>query len=139
MDSTVVEIDTTGREVVDLTDDVESFCRGRGDGLCSVFAPHATAGVALTETGSGSEADLARLLERLLPRDDRYRHRHGSPGHGADHLLPVLVSPSLVLPVLAGRPALGTWQRVVLVDTNADNPRRRVRLSFVSDGVSSPS
>ena len=139
MDSTVVEIDTTGREVVDLTDDVESFCRGRGDGLCSVFAPHATAGVALMETGSGSEADLARLLERLLPRDDRYRHRHGSPGHGADHLLPVLVSPSLVLPVLAGRPALGTWQRVVLVDTNADNPRRRVRLSFVSDGASSPS
>jgi secondary thiamine-phosphate synthase enzyme len=135
MDSIVVELDTTGREVVDLTDDVESFCRGRGDGLCSVFAPHATAGVALMETGSGSEADLAGLLERLLPRDDRYRHRHGSPGHGADHLLPVLVSPSLVLPVLAGRPALGTWQRVVLVDTNADNPRRRVRLSFVSDAV----
>jgi secondary thiamine-phosphate synthase enzyme len=138
MHSVVVEIDTTGREVVDLTDHVESFCRGRGDGLCSVFAPHATAGVALMETGSGSEADLARLLGRLLPRDDRYRHRHGSPGHGADHLLPVVVSPSLVLPVLAGAPALGTWQRVVLVDTNADNPRRRVRLSFVADATDTP-
>lgn len=135
MDNVVVEVDTAGREVVDLTDDVESFCRGRGDGLCSVFAPHATAGLALMETGSGSEADLAALLGRLLPRDDRYRHRHGSPGHGADHLLPVVVSPSLVLPVLAGVPALGTWQRVVLVDTNADNPRRQVRLSFVRDGA----
>jgi thiamine phosphate synthase YjbQ (UPF0047 family) len=82
------------------------------------------------ETGSGSEADLDELLDRLLPRDDRYRHAHGSRGHGADHLLPVLVSPSLVLPVLDGRPALGTWQRVVLVDLNADNPRRKLRLSF---------
>jgi thiamine phosphate synthase YjbQ (UPF0047 family) len=84
------------------------------------------------ETGSGSEADLDELLERLLPREDRYRHRHGSPGHGADHLLPVLVSPSLVVPVAGGRPLLGTWQRVVLVDTNIDNPRRRVRLSFLA-------
>src|SRR5579864_7971118 len=107
MDTVLVDIDTAGRRVVDLTDDVESFCRGRGDGLCSVFAPHATAGVALMETGSGSEEDLARALERLLPRDDRYRHRHGSPGHGADHLLPVLVSPSLVVPVTDGRVALG--------------------------------
>ena len=96
-----------------------------------VFAPHATAGIALMETGSGSEADLDELLDRLLPRDDRYRHAHGSRGHGADHLLPVLVSPSLVLPVLGGRVALGTWQRVVLVDLNADNPRRTLRLSFV--------
>ena len=131
MESVLVDVDTTGRRVVDLTDEVESFCHGRGDGLCSVFAPHATAGVALMETGSGSEEDLARVLEGVLPRDDRYRHRHGSPGHGADHLLPVLVSPSLVVPVLDGRVALGTWQRVVLVDTNADNVRRRVRLSFV--------
>jgi len=111
---------------------VERFCAGRGDGLCSVFAPHATAGLALMETGSGSEADLEELLDRLLPRDDRYRHRHGSKGHGADHLLPVIVSPSVVLPVRGGRPALGTWQRVVLVDTNRDKARRRVVLSFVA-------
>src|SRR5205814_4921674 len=107
------------------------FCRDRGDGLVHVFAPHATAGIALMETGSGSEADLDELLERLLPRDDRYRHVHGSRGHGADHLLPVLVSPSLVLPVLDGRVALGTWQRVAVVDFNTDNPSRRLRLSFV--------
>ena len=131
MDSSLVEVDTAGRQVVDLTDDVEAFCAGRGDGLCSVFAPHATAGVALMETGSGSEPDLVDALARALPRDAPYRHRHGSPGHGADHLLPVLVSPSLVVPVLEGRPALGTWQRVVLVDLNADNRHRRVRLSFV--------
>lgn len=127
----MVEVDTSGRQVVDLTDVVEGFCQGRGDGLCSVFAPHATAGVALMETGSGSEADLVGALERILPRDAAYRHRHGSPGHGADHLVPVLVSPSLVVPVLGGQPALGTWQRVVLVDVNADNPRRQLRLSFV--------
>lgn len=127
----MVQIDTAGRRLVDLTEDVESFCSGRGDGLCSVFAPHATAGVALMELGSGSEQDLDDALGRLLPRDIGYRHRHGSSGHGADHLLPVLVSPSLVVPVIGGRPALGTWQRVVLVDTNADNPRRQVRLSFV--------
>jgi len=118
--------------VVDLTDDVEDFCSGRGDGLCSVFAPHATAGVGLMELGSGSEADLDEVLDRLLPRDDRYRHRHGSVGHGGDHLLPLFVSPSLVLPVIGGSPALGTWQRVVLVDPNVDNPRRQVRLSFVA-------
>lgn len=131
MESTELPIDTSTHQVVDLTDQVESFCSGRGDGLCSVFAPHATAGVALMETGSGSESDLVEALEHLLPRDDRYRHRHGARGHGADHLLPVLVSPSLVLPVFAGRPALGTWQRVVLVDTNSDNPHRTVRLTFL--------
>jgi secondary thiamine-phosphate synthase enzyme len=120
------------RRVGDLTDEVAAFCAGRGDGLCSVFAPHATAGVALMELGAGSEPDLEAALERLLPRDNRYRHRHGSPGHGADHLLPVLVSPSLVLPVVGGRPALGTWQRVVLVDPNTDNPDRQVRLSFLA-------
>ena len=133
MDSALVAVDTSRRRVVDITEHVETFCTGRGDGLCSVFAPHATAGVALMETGSGSEQDLVDALDRLLPRDDRYRHRHGSAGHGADHLLPVLVSPSLVLPVLHGHPALGTWQRVVLVDINADNPERQVRLSFVAD------
>jgi secondary thiamine-phosphate synthase enzyme len=131
VDTTVLEIDTSRRQVADLTDDLATFCAGRGDGLCSVFVPHATAGVAVMELGSGSEADLADTLSRLLPRDDRYGHSHGARGHGADHLLPVLVSPSLVVPVLAGRPALGVWQRVVLVDTNADNPDRRVRLSFV--------
>jgi thiamine phosphate synthase YjbQ (UPF0047 family) len=83
------------------------------------------------EIGSASEDDLSALLERLLPRDDRYRHRHGSPGHGADHLLPVLVSPTLVLAVVAGRPRLGTWQSVVLVDTNVDNPNRKSQLSFL--------
>ena len=117
--------------MVDLTDEVEQFCADLGDGLCSVFAPHATAGLALMETESGSEPDLVDALNRMLPRDAHYRHRHGSPGHGADHLLPAIVSPSLVLPVLDGRPALGTWQRVVLVDLNEDNPRRQLRLSFV--------
>lgn len=117
--------------MVDVTDEVEQFCDGAGDGLCSVFAPHATAGLALMETGSGSEQDLVDALGRLLRRDVGYRHRHGSPGHGADHLLPVFVAPTLVLPVIDGRPALGTWQRVVLVDQNADNPRRQLRLSFV--------
>ena len=131
MDSEVVALDTAGHEVSDITGRLERFCHGRGDGLCSVFAPHATAGVALMETGSGSEEDLVDALGRLLPRTDGYRHRHGAPGHGADHLLPVLVSPSLVVPVLGGRPALGTWQRVVLVDLNADNRHRQVRLSFL--------
>ena len=131
MDTTELRLDSSGRTVADLTDDVAAFCSGKGDGLVHVFAPHATAGLALMELGSGSEPDLDELLERLLPRDDRYRHRHGSPGHGADHLLPVLVSPSLVLPVLGGQVELGTWQSIVLVDLNRDNPHRRVRLSFV--------
>ena len=132
MESTELEVRTPDRGVTDLTDDVMSFCRGRGDGLLHVFAPHATAGVALMETGSGSEADLVAALDHLLPRDERYRHAHGAKGHGADHLLPVLVSPSLVLAVEGGRPVLGTWQRVVLVDLNTDNPRRRVRFAFLS-------
>jgi secondary thiamine-phosphate synthase enzyme len=132
VDTRTLEIETGRRHVIDLTREIEGFCSGRGDGLCSVFAPHATAGVGLMETGSGSEADLDELLERLLPRDDRYGHRHGSLGHGGDHLLPLFVSPSLVLPVIGGAPALGTWQRVVLVDPNVDNPRRQVRLSFLA-------
>lgn len=131
MDSVELRLDTSGRQVTDLTGEVNRFCSGRGDGLLSVFAPHATAGIALMETGSGSEADLAELLGRLLPRDDRYRHRHGSPGHGGDHVLPVLISPSLVIPVVGGRPTLGTWQSIVLVDPNGDNPARTVRLSFL--------
>jgi len=124
-------IDASRQRVIDLTDELERFCADLGDGLVNVFVPHATAGVALMETGSGSEGDLLAALERMLPRDDRYRHAHGSPGHGADHVLPALVSPSVTLPVLAGKVALGTWQSVVLVDLNEDNPRRHVRFSFV--------
>ncbi len=131
MESTEIAVDTARREFVDITDEIERFCEPNGDGLCSVFAPHATAGLALMETGSGSEEDLASAIDRILPRGAGYRHRHGSAGHGADHLLPVFVAPSLVLPVFDGRLALGTWQRVVLVDTNRDNSSRRVRLSFV--------
>lgn len=126
------EIDTTHDRFVDLTGHVEQFCNGRGDGLCSVFAPHATAGLALIEVGAGSEDDLSEALSRLLPRDDRWTHRHGSNGHGADHVLPAFISPSLTVPVIAGRPAFGTWQHVVLVDTNSDNPHRKVRLSFLA-------
>jgi secondary thiamine-phosphate synthase enzyme len=132
MDSELLHLDVGDRVVVDLTAEVGRFCRGRGDGLVHVFAPHATAGLALLEVGSGSEADLADALARLLPRDDRYRHRHGAAGHGADHLLPALVCPSVSVPVLDGAPQLGTWQSVVLVDTNGDNPRRTVRLSFLA-------
>ena len=132
MDSTLLTIETGDRRIVDLTADVRRFCAGRGDGLCNVFAPHATAGVAVMETGAGSEPDAVATLERLLPRDDRYRHAHGSAGHGADHVLPVIVAPSISVPVLDGEPALGVWQSVVLVDTNVDNPRRTVRLSFLA-------
>ena len=126
-----IDIDTSRDRIVDLTAELQRFCAGQGDGLLNVFVPHATAGLALMETGSGSEGDLVDALERLLPRDERYRHAHGSAGHGADHLLPVLVTPSLTLPVLGGRVAFGTWQSVVLVDLNEDNPRRRARLSFI--------
>ncbi len=130
--SDVLDIDTSRRRLVDLTAEVRRFCTGLGDGLCNVFVPHATAGVAIIETGAGSDDDLIDALERLLPRDDRYRHAHGSPGHGADHVLPGIVSPSVTVPVAGGRPLLGTWQSVVLVDLNRDNPRRSVRLSFLA-------
>lgn len=132
MNTEVLELDTARRRIVDLTPEVREFCADRGEGLCNVFVPHATAGVAVIETGAGSDDDLVDTLERLLPRDDRYRHAHGSPGHGADHVLPGLVSPSVTVPVGAGEPLLGTWQSIVLVDLNRDNPRRSVRLSFVS-------
>jgi secondary thiamine-phosphate synthase enzyme len=132
MDSDVLDIDTARRRTVDLTAQVRSFCAAKGDGLCNVFVPHATAGVAIIETGAGSDEDLVDTLERLLPRDDRYRHAHGSRGHGADHVLPALVAPSVTVPVRGGEPLLGTWQSVVLVDLNRDNPKRSVRLSFVT-------
>ena len=126
------QLRTGGRRVHDLTVQVVAFASSvGGDGLLHVFVPHATAGVALMETGSGSEPDLDELLERVFPRDDRYTHRHGSTGHGGDHLLPVFVSPSLVVPVVAGALQLGTWQSVVLVDPNRENDVRTVRLSFV--------
>jgi secondary thiamine-phosphate synthase enzyme len=127
---------TTGSQeaAVDITDRCEAFldeeAAGR-DGLLNVFVPHATAGIAVLESGAGSDDDLLATLRDLLPADDRWRHRHGSPGHGRDHVLPALVPPHATLPVVAGRLALGTWQSVVLVDTNRDNPRRTVRLSFL--------
>ncbi len=131
--TTELEVDTGGRRVVDVTDRVSAFAaEAGGDGLVNVFLPHATAGLALIETGAGSEGDLEEALERLLPRDDRYAHRHGSRGHGGDHLLPAFVSPSLTIPVVGGRLALGTWQSVVIVDPNRENDRRRVVLSFVA-------
>lgn len=123
-----------GESVHDLTADCESFLREAadgGDGLLNVFVPHATAGVALLETGSGSDDDLLAALRELLPADRHWRHRHGSPGHGRDHVLPAFIAPHATLPVLGGRLELGTWQSVVLVDTNRDNPDRRVRLTFL--------
>ena len=120
------------RGLVDLTTACERFVATEGDGLLSVFVPHATAGVVVMELGAGSDADLEAALDRLLPRDDRYRHRHGSPGHGADHVLPLLVPPSVTVPVLTGRLLLGTWQSVALLDPNADNDERTVILSFLA-------
>ncbi len=133
MDSTLIALETGRRPSVhDLTDAVVRFAAGRGDGLLSVFVPHATAGVALIETGAGSDQDLLAAIDDLLPLDPgRWRHRHGTPGHGRDHVLPAFVSPSVTIPVIDGRPTLGTWQSIVLVDPNADNPTRHVRLSFV--------
>ncbi|NLT56100.1 MAG: hypothetical protein GXX79_16420 [Actinomycetales bacterium] len=132
MDTIELRIRTGATFVTDLTRQVTDFCRGRGDGLLTVFVPHATAGVALVETGSGTEADLEAAVERLLPAQDIYRHRHGSTGHGRDHVLPAFVAPSVTVPVLEGVPTLGTWQSVVLVDPNVDNPTRRVRLAFLA-------
>jgi secondary thiamine-phosphate synthase enzyme len=133
MDTTLVDVRTGTRDVVhDLTPVCEDFVRGRGDGLLHVFVPHATAGVAVLELGAGSDDDLLAALRDLLPADDRWRHRHGSPGHGRSHVLPALVAPFATLPVLGGRLTLGTWQSVALVDLNVDNPDRQVRLSFLS-------
>ncbi|MCX4852450.1 YjbQ family protein [Streptomyces canus] len=125
----------SSERIVDLTGDCEAFLRevaaGR-DGLLNVFIPHATAGVALIETGAGSDDDLLAALHALLPADDRWQHRHGSPGHGRDHVLPAIVPPHATLPVVNGQLELGTWQSVCLVDTNRDNPRRKVRFTFLA-------
>lgn len=123
----------TGRQrVVDVTDHARAFVAEHGgDGLLHLFLPHATAGLALIEVGAGSDADLSSALDDLLPRDDRWCHAHGSRGHGADHVMPALVSPSLTVPVVDGQVVLGTWQSIVLVDPNADNPDRRLRLSLL--------
>ncbi|HYH28191.1 MAG TPA: secondary thiamine-phosphate synthase enzyme YjbQ [Actinomycetota bacterium] len=128
MNRTELTIETTGRRVVDITDEVSSFASSVADGILLVFVPHATAGLAVVETGAGSERDLEAAIDRLFPRDERYDHRHGSRGHGADHVIPAFVSPSLVLPLAGGSPVLGTWQRVVVVDPNRENNRRRVVL-----------
>ena len=133
MESTEITV-TTGstRGAFDITAEVAAFVSGRGDGLLSVFVPHATAGVAILETGAGSDEDLLDRIDAILPRiDGEYRHRHGSPGHGADHVLPAFIAPAVTIPVVDGRMMLGTWQAVVLVDPNRDNPHRRVRLSFL--------
>jgi secondary thiamine-phosphate synthase enzyme len=133
MDTTTFTV-RTGEHfaVVDLTALVARWVRGRGDGLCHLLALHATAGLGLMETGSGSELDAQTVLEHLLPHDDQlYRHRHGNPGHGRDHVLPLFISPSLTIPVTDGDLVLGTWQSVVLVDPNVDNPQRRVHASFL--------
>lgn len=131
----VLNIDSGSEEtVVDLTHDCETFLRevaGGRDGLLNVFVPHATAGIAVIETGAGSDDDLLAALHTLLPSDDRWQHRHGTPGHGRDHVLPALVPPHATLPVLGGRLELGTWQSVCLVDTNISNVNRQVRLSFL--------
>ena len=132
MDTDVITVRTGSRPAVaDITAQAARFVAGRGDGLLHVFVPHATAGVAIIETGAGSDDDLLRTLDDLLPADDRWRHRHGTAGHGRDHVLPTFVAPYASLPVVAGEIALGTWQSICLVDPNGDNPSRQVRFSFL--------
>ena len=132
MRTEVITVRTGGRPAVrDITGEAQRFVAGQQDGLLHVFVPHATAGVAIIETGAGSDADLLAAIDELLPADDRWRHRHGSPGHGRDHVLPAWITPYATLPVIDGRIALGTWQSICLVDPNGDNPSRQVRFSFV--------
>ena len=134
MESTTLTIHT-GRtsEITDITRDAADFCAGKGEGLLSVFVPHATAGVAIFETGAGTDSDVLNAIDDLLPRDpSRWRHEHGTPGHGRDHVLPAFISPSITVPVQGGILQLGTWQSIVMVDTNVDNAVRQVRLSFIS-------
>ena len=119
------------RGLFDITGECADFVRGEGDGLLNVFVPHATCGVVIMELGSGSDADLVDAFDRLLPRDDRWRHAHGSRGHGADHVLPLLAPPSISIPVVGGELQLGTWQSIALLDPNSDNPQRTVRLTLL--------
>jgi secondary thiamine-phosphate synthase enzyme len=136
MQSRMLQVATGSRETVhDLTSACAAFLAevaGNGDGLLHVFVPHATAGVAVLETGAGSDDDLLALLRDVLPREFGWRHRHGTPGHGRDHVLPALVAPYASIPVIGGGMALGTWQSVVLIDTNVDNRSRQVRLSYLA-------
>lgn len=133
MKTTELSIETgRNRGLFDLTDACARFVAGEGDGLLNVFVPHATCGLVIMELGAGSDQDYAETLDRVLPRDDRWRHRHGSSGHGADHVVPAFAPPSVGVPVIAGQLALGTWQSIALVDTNVDNARRTVRLSFLA-------
>ncbi|HWI43943.1 MAG TPA: YjbQ family protein [Nocardioides sp.] len=133
MDSETRTYRTGGDEVVlDITRDATAFAQSRGEGLLHVFVPHATAGIAIIETGAGSDDDLLAALADLLPRDDRWRHRHGSRGHGRSHVMPALVPPYATVPVLGGQLALGTWQSICLVDLNVDNAEREVRFSFLA-------
>jgi len=133
MRSAMISVRTGSREVVrDLTRQCADFVAEEGDGLLHVFVPHATAGIAIVETGAGSDDDLLAALGDLLPADDRWRHRHGSTGHGRSHVMPALIPPYASVPVLGGRLALGTWQSICLVDLNVDNREREVRLSFLA-------
>ena len=132
MKQTQITINTgTRRGLFDITQECAAFVAAEGDGLLNVFVPHATAGVVIMELGAGSDVDLMDRLDELLPRDDHWRHSHGSPGHGADHVLPLLVPPSVVVPVVNGEMALGTWQSIALMDPNPDNSTRHVQLSFM--------
>jgi secondary thiamine-phosphate synthase enzyme len=133
MDSQLIDLHTGDREIVlDITDRCSDYLRDRSDGLLHVFVPHATAGIAVLETGAGSDDDLLAALAELLPADDRWKHRHGSRGHGRSHVMPALVPPYATIPVVGGRLALGTWQSICLVDLNVDNADRQVRLSFLA-------
>ena len=133
MRTELITVRTGGSPVVrDITREAEQFVASEGDGLLHVFVPHATAGLAIIETGAGSDDDLLTAIDDLLPAEDRWRHRHGSPGHGRDHVLPAWIPPYATLPVIGGRIALGTWQSICLVDPNGDNPTRQVRFSFLA-------
>ncbi|MHB8554383.1 MAG: YjbQ family protein [Candidatus Dormibacteria bacterium] len=133
METRELVVDTTGRRLVDLSGDMREFCKGRGDGLVHAFCPHATAALVLMERGAGGEEDLLAWIDAQLPRADLYRHRHGPLGHGRDHLLPALFGSSVSVPVRSGVPLLGTWQTLLLLDTNGENNRRQVLLSFLGD------
>ena len=132
METIELNVDTSTKKIVDITSQCQNFSNSKQNGLLNVFVPHATAGLAIIETGSGSEQDLIVLIDNLLPKTSSYTHRHGSMGHGRDHILPALISPSMTVPVINGSLVLGTWQSIVVVDTNVDNPHRKVILSFLS-------